>query len=410
MLNTMRIPKRFLRFYFARHLLALFCLGLLSVATAHASEPEVLARKGIDQILNLEMDGARRTFAELHTQYPQYPLFPFLDASVYWAEAEVAQRNRDQLRELAIQQMLQAMTTANEQLAQDPQSAPWKLTRGMASFFAARMYADKGRSISAYKFGRSGRDDLREVVAVNPEMNDAYLVLGMYEYIAGSIPRGLRWLAALFDLKGDRDLGVRYLERATSKARVMAPEAARMLLVAAGVQPETTRTCAYLELAKYMRKAYPRNPHYSVALQLIYVNCGYPQLALAETDVAEKEFLEQFPNLKEEFEAIRLYAYRDLGKLSTVLSMKQKFEHDEAYWKIILAQTYDVLGQRKKAVALYDEIYWADLEGKTIETDSGPPADWIIDRATRYRKQPYQPGSLAKSNNGEPLQLNNQGQ
>jgi len=380
-------------------------MGLFSITETHAAEPEAMARKGVDQVLNLEMEAARATFGMLRMQSPEYPLLPFLDASVYWAEAEIAQSNRDQLRELAISKMLEAVKQADQVLAHNAESPAWRMTRGMAAFFAARMYADNGRSIQAYKLGRSGRDDLREAVKADPKLNDAYLVLGMYEYIAGSIPRGLRWLAVLFDLTGDRDLGVRYLERATSKARVMAPEAARMLLVAAGIQPETTRTCAYLELAKHARRKYPRNPHYSVALQLIYVNCGYPDLALAETELAEKEFIVEFPNLKEEFEVIRLYAYRDLGRLSTILSMQKNFEKDKAYWKVILAQTYDVLGQRTKAVALYDEIFWADVEGKTIETDSGPPADWIIDRATKYRKLPYQIGEYRNASTGPQLTL-----
>jgi len=380
-------------------------MGLFSVAETHAAEPEAMARKGVDQVLNLEMEAARATFGMLRSQSPEYPLLPFLDASVYWAEAEIAQSNRDQLRELAISKMLDAVKQADQVLTRDAESPAWRMTRGMAAFFAARMYADNGRSVQAYKLGRSGRDDLREAVKADPKLNDAYLVLGMYEYIAGSIPRGLRWLATLFDLTGDRDLGVRYLERATSKARVMAPEAARMLLVAAGIQPETTHTCAYLELAKHARRKYPRNPHYSVALQLIYVNCGYPDLALAETELAEKEFVGEFPNLKEEFEVIRLYAYRDLGRLSTILSMQKKFEKDQAYWKVILAQTYDVLGQRTKALALYDEIFWADVEGKTIETDSGPPADWIIDRATKYRKHPYQIGEYRNASTGPQLTL-----
>ena len=365
-----------------------------------------MARKGVDQVLNLEMEEARQTFTRLRTQSPAYPLLPFLDASVFWAEAEIAQANRDQLRELAISKMLDAVNQSNVKLGQDPQAVSWKVTRGMASFFAARMYADNGRSIKAYRYGRAGRDDLREAIKVNPGLDDAYLVLGMYEYIAGSIPRGLRWLAVMFDLTGDQALGVRYLERATNKASVMAPEAARMLLVAAGIQPETTHTCAYLDLARHAREKYPRNPHYSVALQLIYVNCGYPDLALAETEAAETQFAGEFPNLKEEFEVIRLYAYRDLGRLGTILSMQKKFENDQAYWKVILAQTYDVLGQRKKAVALYDEIYWMDIEGKTIRTESGPPADWILDRATRYRKQPYRIGEYRNANSEPQLSLN----
>ncbi len=367
--------------------------------------PEQIARKGIDQVINLQMDDARNTFTRLAHRYPDYSLTPFLDATVYWAEAEAARKNRNKLVQLAIQKMEQAAKTADEALYIDPDHNGWLLTRGMSNFFAARMHADRGRTMRAYQLGRSGRDDLRALIEKDPEANDAYLVLGMYEYIAGSIPRGLRWLAVLFDLSGDIDKGVQYLERGTSKALIMAPEAARMLLVAAGLKPETTRTCAYLPLAKNARKRYPANPHYSIALQLILVNCGYPKQALLETTASEKQFLDQFPKLKNEFEAIRIYAYRDLGDIKKIESLKNKFIDDEYYWKLILAETHDVIGNRRNAVEIYDEIFWADLEGEEIETSSGPSPDWIIERASKYRKKPYQAADPDKKIDGDYLTL-----
>lgn len=375
--------------------LAALLLLVLPVSASGANGADTLARHGVDQVLNLEMDNARKTFARLDQQYPDYALTPFLKATVDWAEAEVSRGNqRNAMRDRAIQAMEKAVQKADGEikaLGDDPAANQWRLTRGMANFFAARMYADSGHTLAAYRLGRSGRDELRDLIQTHPDMDDAYLVLGMYEYIAGSIPRGLKWLAALFDLGGDRDLGIRYLERASAKAPVMAPEAARMLLVAAGILPETTRNCAYMPMARYMRKRYPANPHYSIALQLLLVNCGFPKQALAETAVAEKQFLEDFPNLEEEFKVIRIYAYRDQGKLKKILAMKKDFPKDQAYWRLILAETYDVLGMRKKAVEIYDDFFWGDLDGEEIETDSGPPSDWILDRATKFRKQPYLP-------------------
>jgi hypothetical protein len=315
------------------------------------------------------------------------------------------------MREKAIKAMLAAAEIAGDKIKKlegTGAAEKWHLTRGMANFFAARMYADSGHTLKAYHLGRSGRDELRELIEKHPDENDAYLVLGMYEYIAGSIPRGLRWLAVLFDLAGDRALGVKYLERASTKAPIMAPEAARMLLVAAGVLPETTRSCAYLQMAKYVRSRYPNNPHYSMALQLLYANCGYPHKALDEMAVAEKQFLDDFPNIKEELKVIEIYAYRDLGQVNKILAMKKDFPRDQAYWNLILAQAYDVVGEHKKAKKIYDDIFWSDINGREIKTDSGPPSDWIIDRATRYRKHPYQPADPDAGIVGNYLYLNGQ--
>jgi len=392
--------------------LLLFSLGGISFPS-HAEQGGLgMARHGVDQVLNLEMDNARKTFSQLEKKYPGFELTPFLKASVDWAEAEVSSGDkRNAMRDRAIKAMLAAADIASEKIESlegTEDAEKWHLTRGMANFFAARMYADNGHTLKAYHLGRSGRDELRELIEKHPDENDAYLVLGMYEYIAGSIPRGLRWLAVLFDLAGDRALGVKYLERASAQAPIMAPEAARMLLVAAGVLPETTRNCAYLPMAKYVRSRYPKNPHYSMALQLLYVNCGYPHKALDEMAIAEKQFLEEFPNITEELKVIQIYAYRDLGEVDRILSMKKEFPNDQDYWNLILAQAYDVVGQHKKAKDIYDDIFWSDINGREIKTDSGPPSDWIIDRATRYRKHPYQPADPNAKIVGKYLYLDGQ--
>ena len=387
--------------------------GVTYSGASHAGQGAVaMARHGVDQVLNLEMDNARKTFDQLGEKYPDFALTPFLKASVDWAEAEVSTGDkRNTMRDKAIQSMLSAAKTASDKIKQlDGTEAAdqWHLTRGMANFFAARMYADSGHSLKAYHLGRSGRDELRELVKKHPDDNDAYLVLGMYEYIAGSIPRGLRWLAVLFDLAGDRALGVKYLERASAKAPIMAPEAARMLLVAAGIKPETTRSCAYMPMAKYVRARYPNNPHYSMALQLLYVNCGYPRKALDEMAIARKQFLKDFPNIEDELKVIEIYAYRDLGQVKKILAMKKDFPKDQDYWNLTLAQAYDVTGQHKKAKRIYDDIFWADIDGKEIKTDAGPPSDWIVERATKYRKHPYRPADPNARIVGDYLYLNAQ--
>lgn len=394
-------------------LLLLFCVTPLRALAG--DDPATLARKGFDRVLNLDMVEARKRFAELAKVYPDYPFTHFLKASVDWAEAEVTRgKKRAELRERAVRSMEAAVELADRRLA-DPATGSntesndlWQLTRGMARFFAGRLYADTGHSFKAYRQIRKARDDLEQLIARRPDMHDAYLVLGMYEYLAGSVPRGMRWLASLLDLRGNLSTGVRYLEIASAKAPVMAPEAARMLLIATAAFPETTRGCAYRSMSKYARNKYPKNPHFSVALQLMYVNCGQPVKALAENRVAEKQFLQEFPELNKEFRMVRFAAWRDQGKLEAVRGLKDQFRRDPDYWKLVLAQTLDVVGDRGGAMALYNEIYWSDIEGRELQTHSGPPADWLVRRAAEYRKHPYAPPKASAPINGEALYLHAQ--
>ncbi|MDX5150955.1 MAG: hypothetical protein R3188_00640 [Acidiferrobacterales bacterium] len=381
--------------HIASAFLLLFSLSLFSSPGYAEQDAVALARHGVDQVLNLEMDNARETFNQLGNTYPDFALTSFLKAFVDWADVEVSKGpERDKMRGKATQAMLAAANVASEKIIKlkgTNTGEKWYLTRGMANFFAARLYADSGHSFKAFQLIRTARDEMQELIKKHPDENDAYLVLGMYEYLAGSIPRGSRWIASLLGIKGDRALGVKYLEQASAKAPIMAPEAARMLLIAASVFPETTRSCAYLPMAKYVRLTYPNNPHYSMALQLLYANCGYPNKALDEMAVAEKRFLEDFPDIKKQLKVIKIYAYRDLGQVDKILAMKNEFPKDQDYWNLVLAQTYDVVGEHEKAKKIYDDIYGAEVRGRKIKTHSGPPEEWIIKRAAKYRKQPYKP-------------------
>ena len=107
---------------------------------------------------------------------------------------------------------------------------------------------------------------------------------------------------------------------------------------------------------------------------------------------------------------IRIYAYRELGQVDKILAMKKDFPRDQDYWNLILAEAYDVVGEHNKAKNIYDDIFWADVRGREIKSDSGPPSDWIIDRATRYRKHPYQPADPNARIKGDYLYLDGQKQ
>ena len=71
--------------HIAAAIILLFSLGLFS-SPGYAEQGAVaLARHGVDQVLNLEMDNARKTFNQLGNKYPDFTLTSFLKAFVDWA-------------------------------------------------------------------------------------------------------------------------------------------------------------------------------------------------------------------------------------------------------------------------------------------------------------------------------------
>ncbi len=374
------------------HLRIFLLLSILAAILPVSSWADpLIARQGVDHLLKLEFDKAETKFAQLRKQNPDYALLGFLQASVYWVKAEASQGGeRKAAWSQAEKRLEQAIDEAKEALEENPRDPLWRLNLGMSQFFLGRVQVEMKRLFKTIRYARAGRDVLRDLIKEHPDMEDAYFVLGMYEYIAGSVPRGLKWLTHLFDISGDRALGVKYLERATSRARVMAPEAARMLLAAAGLQPEYVEPCRYLSLSRQTVKLYPENPHYSGANQLILVHCGFPKEALVENKRAFDAFLERFPDMVNPLNLVKLQVYPAIGAIDKIEEMAPLFtKRDHSHWYLAKGQAYDVLGQRKKAVKIYEEIIYAADNPDDPSILGEIPPDFVVEKAELYYKHPY---------------------
>ena len=370
-----------------------------------------MARAGVDSLLRLEFDEATSVFERLGTRYPDYPLLGFLHASVYWVKAEASQGNeRKPAWKEASAQLAKAIKIATHGMEKNPDNHLWKLNLGLTTFFAGRAELERQHTLKAIRYARKGRDILRDLIKERPHTEDAYFVLGMYEYLAGSVPKGLRWLAYMLGVSGDRDLGIQYLERATARAEVMAPEAARILLAAAAVQPEYNNPCHYLPLARDTRTKYPQNPHYSAALQLILAHCGYPRDSLAENQRAFRVYPKRFPDITGTLNLVKLQVYPAMGALDEIEKLAPVFKNkDYHHWYLAKAQAYDVIGDRKKAVSMYREIEAAGDDPENSATFRDPPPNLVYEKALIYLKQPYRRLQPVEVDNNTTLSLNEPG-
>jgi len=367
-----------------------------------------LAREGIDSLMRLEFEKATRVFKRLGSTYPDYPLLGVLSASVYWVKAEASQgKEQKPAWEEASVQLARAIEIATKGVTKYPNSYLWKLNLGMANFYAGRVEIERQNLFKAIRYARKGRDILRDLVKERPDVEDAYFVLGVYEYLAGSVPRSLRWITYILDIRGERALGIQYLKRATAGAEVMAPEAARMLLVAAALEPDYNQPCSYLLLARDTRRKYPQNPHYSLALQLILANCGYSREALTENKRAYRVYTERFSGMTDSLNLVKLQIYPAMGALDEIEKLAPIFKNKNYhFWYLAKAQTYDAIGQRKKAINMYREIEFAGDNPDDSTTFSESPPDLIYDRAMIYLKKPYRRMEPVKVNKKTALSLN----
>jgi len=241
------------------------CLFLLinqNIALANESPPSQLARQVVDQLMNVENEKASASIQKLEQKYPDYPVLGFLKLAPLWAKAESSydETVRRQTLQKGLELLSHYIGQAESNIAKQPGSPEWRLSLGLSQAFKGLAYMRLGEYLDAYHFGRAGRDTLRSLINDNPNSEDAYFVLGFYEYHTGSVPFYLSWLTWLIDLSGDQELGLQYIHRAIKRAPILSPEASRLLLT----QTETNQSnaCQRKELARKMANQYPNNKQF----------------------------------------------------------------------------------------------------------------------------------------------------
>lgn len=231
-----------------------------AVLSQSGSEATRMARQVVDQLMNIENDRARESIQALERKYPDYPLLAFIKIAPLWAKAEASydEEVRVQTLHVVIDQLAGNIELARSKAEQgDPE---WKLSLGVSQAFSGLAYMRLGEWLKAYRAAKAGRDMLRATIRTHPEMEDAYFVLGFYEYYTGDVPFYLSWLTWLIDLSGDRELGLRYIQRAIDKAPIFSPEAARLFLV--GTRTDFDNACHKQKLAGRMVRKYPNNEQF----------------------------------------------------------------------------------------------------------------------------------------------------
>lgn len=243
---------------------------LLHTTAVQVDSAQARSREIIDVLMNGQIACADVLVQELEIKYPDYPLLSFIQLSPLWAKAESSYDAEKKLLilEAGISQLKENIaiaTTKISELTSESSSKKsveqaWKLNLGLSQAFLGLAYMRTQSWFKSYQYGRKGRNTLRELIKENPNVEDAYLVLGFYEYHTGVIPFYLAWLAALVDLSGDSALGLQYIHRSMEKAPLLSPEAKRLFLM----QTKTTsaNACEKKILSSEMTRLYPKNEYF----------------------------------------------------------------------------------------------------------------------------------------------------
>ena len=238
-------------------------------------EPSLLDL-GYRQMYNLQFEEAHRSFARWQMLRPEDALGPASDAAAYLfsefdrlhilqseflADDDHFATDHKLAPDPALKRRFEAaLATAGALAARTPQDPNARfaavLCHGLRSDYLALIEKDYKSSISEMKRARAIAEQL---LLSSPDYYDAWLAIGMENYMLGVKPLVIRWILRWQGAQTDRAMGLDKLLLTAERGRYLAP-LARLLLAVAALRDRNTHRAR--ELLTGLSREFPGNPLY----------------------------------------------------------------------------------------------------------------------------------------------------
>ncbi len=243
--------------------------------TAHSSDAQLHAEavRGLNLMMDGDLNGAIGVFHKIQEQDPQSPLGYLLEADATWWRIYYATANLidpdvfaatdlpstpydahfDDLVNLTIRKS-EEHVRAKQDLANS------YLYEGMAYALRARLTGLRDQDLPTARAGKKMRGLLLKAVALDPNLTDAYLGLGIYNYFVDTLSAIVKILAWLIRLPGgSRVEGLRQMELVAEKGELARGEA-KFYLAKDYSRWNEKQYAKSLKLFEELRREYPHNP------------------------------------------------------------------------------------------------------------------------------------------------------
>lgn len=251
-------------------------------AAAQSAAFDALRKEGFNAIYNLDYATARAKFEEMIKLDPKHPASHFYLATNQWLSILYSKRrlqfrlynddsfyarDEDKVDPQVDQQFRatidKAILAAKVRLVKNEDDVEALYYLGAAYGMLASYEASVARRfLPALRRGSRGVDNHRKVIKLDPSYADAYLSIGLYDYILGTLPWSIKGILRLVGVKGDRKQGLKEIQTAVTKGKY-ANDDARIILIA--LYQREAKYGEALKLLEELAMKYPQN--YLVSLE-----------------------------------------------------------------------------------------------------------------------------------------------
>jgi hypothetical protein len=263
------------------------CLLVIALFTVPASAVVCNVDSGYRQMYNLDFLGAHRTFLSCETERPSDALPHVSNAAAYLFsefdrlhilevelftddsrfDARAKPKPDPAVRDAFMAELAQVERLTQPVLAANPNDRDALLAQvlanGLRSDYAAMI---EKRNFASLGYMKTSRQLAQRLLQLDPSCYDAYLAVGVENYLLGINPAPVRWFLYLGGAETDKDAGIERLRLTAAHGRYLAPFARLLLAVAAlrNHDPNTARS-----LLTALSRDFPNNQLYGRELARI---------------------------------------------------------------------------------------------------------------------------------------------
>jgi hypothetical protein len=248
--------------------------------------PEIA--NGYRQMYNLDFVTAHATFVAYEQQHANDPLAHVSNAAAYlfaefdrmhvlemdlFADNSTFEHRKkippDPVTKAAFEQELQSADQITaERLSKSPADSEALfaeiLANGLRGDYAALV---EKKNLTSLSFMKMSRGKAEQLLSEEPHCYDAYLAVGVENYLLGINPAPVRWVLHMTGAQTDKAEGLQKLHLTAEKGYYLAPFA-RLLLAVAAVRDKDSQTAR--NLLSGLASEFPQNHLYSLELSRIH--------------------------------------------------------------------------------------------------------------------------------------------
>lgn len=318
-----------------------------------AVRQQVLA--GIDAMYSMRFDDARTVFNKVIQQQPDNPTGYFFRATIHMWKY-LFDRSEPDLGAF-LTESDRTIEIAEEALDGNPDDSRARTYIGAMYGYRAMVNIQAENYLKASWDARNCYTHLSETLRRNPREYEAYLGMGIFNFVIGALPETSQLVMNIAGMTGDKDRGLQQLQLAAERA-VYAGNDAKLVLGLLNVYYKGDYGAGIGYLKDLLQK-YPTN------IPILYA-MGNIEAQLKKMNNAIGYYKKVIDLSNNSFRQFTIYsnfrlgeAYFRLNDFENSKRAMQKFikANTEQPFKAIgllrLAETYEILGDRKFAVQLY---------------------------------------------------------